>query len=192
MFNENGIAAKKIYLVAALVFILTAWFSTGYNHFDEHFQVIEFAGLKLGLTEKANLPWEYKCMMRPAVQPLIVYSVYKAASVAGITNPFMVGFLMRLLSAMFTFVSIHMLIRMYAPRITNRKLLYTFLLLSFFLWFIPYNSARFSSETFAGRVFVIGLGWFLLRKTLKPADYLITGILLGSGIVPVFMNAKAG
>ena len=107
--------AKYIYISSIIILIITAFFSTGYNHFDEHFQVIEFAGLKLGLTEKANLPWEYKCMMRPAVQPLIVYSVYKAASVAGITNPFMVGFLMRLLSAMFTFVSIHMLIRMYAP-----------------------------------------------------------------------------
>ena len=56
MFMDQKTVANRIYLAAALVFMLTAWFSTGYNHFDEHFQVIEFAGLKLGLTEKASSP----------------------------------------------------------------------------------------------------------------------------------------
>ena len=102
MIHEKGITVKRIYIIGALVFILTAWFSVGYNQFDEHFQILEFAGLKLGLTEKENLPWEYKCMMRPALQPLIVYSGYKAISSVGITNPFVIAFFGRLLSAILT------------------------------------------------------------------------------------------
>jgi GPI mannosyltransferase 3 len=184
-----GITNRKIYIIAALIFLLTAWFSVGYNHFDEHFQVLEFAGLKLGLTEKANLPWEYNCMMRPALQPLVVYSVYKTVSLAGVTDPFIFTFIIRLLSAMLTFASIHMVIKLYAPGMANRKLLYAFMLLSFFLWFVPYNSVRFSSETIAGRVFLIGLAWFFLRKKLKPLDYLVTGIVLGISFVTRYQVA---
>ncbi|MCX6305722.1 MAG: hypothetical protein NT040_12235 [Bacteroidetes bacterium] len=180
---------KWIYILGALVFILTAWFSVGYNHFDEHFQVIEFAGQKLGLTEKANLPWEYKCMMRPAVQPLVVYSVYQTVSCAGITNPFIIAFFIRLLSAGLTFLCIHLIIRLYAPGIANRQLLLAFLLLSFFLWFVPYNSVRFASETIAGRVFLIGLAWFFLRKELKPVHYLVTGMILGLSFITRYQVA---
>jgi len=182
-------AVKKIYLAAALVFLMTAWFSVGYNHFDEHFQVIEFAGLKLGLTEKANLPWEYDCMMRPALQPFLVYTFYKILAVAGISNPFRVAFFIRLASVMLTFLSIHLIIRVYSREITNRKLIHAFLLLSFFLWFVPYNGARFSSETIAGRVFLIGLAWFFLRKELKPSAYLVTGILLGISFITRYQVA---
>lgn len=179
MLNEQSKTKKNIYMIGALIFVLTAWFSVGFNHFDEHFQVLEFAGLKLGLTEKVNLPWEYDVKMRPAFQPLIVYSIYKTLSLTGLTNPFMIAFIIRLLSASLTFLSIHMIIKLYAPDISNRKLLYAFLLLSFFMWFIPYNSVRFSSETVAGRVFIIGLAWFFLRNRIKPADYFITGVVLG-------------
>ena len=189
MINGQGIAVNRIYIIGALVFILTAWFSVGYNQFDEHFQILEFAGLKLGLAEKSHLPWEYKCMMRPALQPLIVYSVYKTISSVGVTNPFVIAFILRLLSAILSFVSIHMIIRLYAPGITNRKLLYAFLLLSFFLWFVPYNSVRFASETVAGRVFLIGLAWFFLRKKLKAVDYLITGIVLGVSFITRYQVA---
>ncbi|MDP1622563.1 MAG: hypothetical protein Q8M08_09535 [Bacteroidales bacterium] len=189
MVIEQGNKNRRFYILAGLVFLLTAWFSVGYNHFDEHFQVIEFAGLKLGLTEKANLPWEYACMMRPAFQPMVVYSVYKTISVTGCTNPFYIAFIIRLLAAMLAFISIHMIIRLYAPEITNRKLLYTFLLLSFFIWFVPYNSVRFSSETVAGRVFLIGLAWFFLRKRLKPVDYLITGFILGLAFITRYQVA---
>ncbi|MFZ4520660.1 MAG: glycosyltransferase family 39 protein [Bacteroidales bacterium] len=189
MFNKNDNSLKWIYITGAIVFLLTAWFSVGYNHFDEHFQVIEFAGLKLGLTAKINLPWEYACKMRPALQPLFVCSLYKIASFAGITNPFIVAFFVRLFSALLTFFSIHMVIRLYAPEITHKKLFFTFLLLSFFLWFVPYNSVRFSSETVAGRIFLIGLAWFLLRKQLKMVDYFIAGVILGFAFITRYQVA---
>ena len=189
MLNYQNLPIKRIYILGALVFLITAWFSVGYNQFDEHFQVLEFAGLKLGLTEKSNLPWEYNCMMRPALQPLMVYSVYKTISAVGVTNPFIIAFFIRLLSALLSFICIHMVIKWFAPEIINRKLLYAFLLLSFFIWFVPYNSVRFSSETVSGRVFLIGLAGFFLRRNPKPIDYLLTGIVLGVSFITRYQLA---
>ena len=189
MVNYEGIPFKKVYILGALIFIITAWFSVGYNQFDEHFQILEFAGLKLGLTSQANLPWEYECMMRPAFQPGIVCIIYKTVSLVGITNPFCISFIVRLFSASLTFLGIHMMIRLFTPVIKNPKLLYAFLLLSFLLWFVPYNSARFSSDTTAGVIFLIGSAWFLLRHKLKPSDYFLTGILLGISFLTKYQMA---
>ncbi|HPS63071.1 MAG TPA: glycosyltransferase family 39 protein [Bacteroidales bacterium] len=173
----------RIYLLAGIVFLLTAWFSTGYNHFDEHFQVIEFAALKLGLIKAADLPWEYGCRMRPALQPLVVCALYKIASPSAIANPFFVAFLVRLFSALLTFYSIHLVIRLYSPWLASRQLRYALLLLSFFLWFVPYNGARFASETLAGRIFLAGMALFFLQKDQRAKDYLFNGIVLGFAFV---------
>jgi len=43
-------------LLAALAFFIAALFSVGYHHFDEHFQIMEFAGLKLGLNQESAMP----------------------------------------------------------------------------------------------------------------------------------------
>ena len=79
---------RRIILFSALIFIVTAWFSEGFYHWDEHFQITEFTGLKLGLTEQSELPWEYNCQMRPGIQPFIAYSIFKSVSFAGISDPF--------------------------------------------------------------------------------------------------------
>ncbi len=173
----------RIYFLGAVVFLMTAWFSTGYNHFDEHFQVIEFAGLKLGLTEAANLPWEYGCMMRPAIQPLAVVVLYRAAGLAGISDPFLIAFIIRLFAALLTFWSIHLVIRLYSPGLHNPCLRHVLLLLSFFLWFIPYNAARFASETMAGRIFLVGMALLFLRREQRAGDHLLNGLILGLAFV---------
>ena len=54
---------------------------------------------------------------------------------------------------------------------------------------MPYNGVRFASETVAGRVFLIGLAWFFLRKKLKAVDYLITGIVLGISFITRYQVA---
>ena len=69
---RHFIKKNYIYLLSILTLIITAFFSSGYYHFDEHFQILEFAGLKLKMTLATNLPWEYTYQMRPAIQPAIV------------------------------------------------------------------------------------------------------------------------
>ncbi len=189
MLNNESLSVKRIYLLGAFVFLVTAWFSVGFNHFDEHFQILEFAGLKLGLTSAGNLPWEYGCMMRPAFQPGFVYLVYKAISVTGITDPFIIACIIRLFSAALTFLSILMMIKAFGPGIREQRLFKSFLLLSFFLWFIPYNASRFSSDTTSGVIFLIGLAWFISRDKLTQSGYLVTGLIMGISFITRYQVA---
>jgi phosphatidylinositol glycan class B len=174
---------RKIYIISGLVFLLTAWFSEGYNHPDEHFQILEFSAFKLGLNDAAHLPWEYQYAMRPAIQPLMAYCVHQCVSFIGITDPFIISFLLRLLSAAISFLSIWMLFRLYSVRLSNEKLVTGFLLLSFLLWFSVYNSVRFASDTLSGRVFIIGFAFYFLRKKEDYTRYIVTGLLLGLSFI---------
>src|SRR5438128_10726003 len=45
---------------SAFLFVIYAIFSTGDLHPDEYFQTVEFASSKLGITDAADLAWEYR------------------------------------------------------------------------------------------------------------------------------------
>lgn len=121
--------------------------------------------------------------MRPAIQPLIVYLIYKALSFVGTTDPFIITFITRLLAAIVSYVSILMILKAYMRTLSDKKLQYAFMLLSFMLWFSVYNSVRFSSETMSGRIFLIGLACLLLKQVPGTRDFFLTGILLGLSFV---------
>lgn len=123
---------KHIYTLAASLFILAVYFSQGFHHYDEHHQIMEFAGLKLGFTEKANLPWEYAAQMRPAIQPMMVFVAHKIFGLINIDSPFTISFLLRLFTAALSFLSIHLLIKAFIDTIQGDKLKLSFILLSFF------------------------------------------------------------
>ena len=74
-----------IFLIAVVVNIITAIYSTGYYYADEHYQVIEFAGYKLGTHQPDELAWEFAYKLRPALQPAICYVLIKTASALGIS-----------------------------------------------------------------------------------------------------------
>ena len=67
---------KNILRISFVFFILASIFSSGFHHADEHYQILEFAGSKLGTTEVENLPWEYQAKLRPTIQPTIVIGVF--------------------------------------------------------------------------------------------------------------------
>ena len=150
---------------------------------------MEFAGLKLGLTEKANLPWEYAAQMRPAIQPMMVFVAHKILGLINIDSPFTISFLLRLFTAALSFLSIHLLIKAFIDTIQGDKLKLSFILLSFFLWFSVYNSVRFSSENLAGRVFVIAFALFFIWKNLSKKQYFAIGLLLGLSFLFRYQNA---
>jgi hypothetical protein len=54
--------------IGLLLILVAAVRSEGFHHPDEHFQVLEFAGAKLGLTPWSALAWEYRDQMRPWLQ----------------------------------------------------------------------------------------------------------------------------
>ena len=63
-------SGKFLFLVSA-IYIITAFFSVGYHQLDEHYQILEFANYKLGLTYPGYLAWEFDAHIRPSLQPLI-------------------------------------------------------------------------------------------------------------------------
>ena len=90
---------RYIILIALVIYCSTAYNSHGYIQEDEHYQIIEFAQLKLGLTQQHDLPWEYHQQMRSAFQPMIAYSIFSFCKLFSITDPYTLAFLLRLLTA---------------------------------------------------------------------------------------------
>lgn len=169
----------NIYILSIIVLITASYFSLGFHHPDEHFQILEFAALKLNLTTAQHLPWEYHSQMRPTAQPFIAYCLHNLLKVLGIQNPFTTAFLLRLLSAMLSFVGLWLVYNVYKNQINQLIFKKWYLLLSFLLWFVLYNSVRFSSENWSGACFIIAFGLYFYIKKLKPIWYLCIGLILG-------------
>ena len=153
----------QVLLLSSACLLILAVFSVGYYHPDEHFQILEFAGLKLNLTRPEYLPWEYHFMMRPAIQPAIVVMIHKLFGLFGSSNPFVITVFLRIMSGALSFAAMWMIYRRYAADIMEAALQKWFLLLSFLLWFALYNGVRFSSETWSGPIQAFATSLFELN-----------------------------
>ncbi len=161
------------------VFLTTSYFSTGYNQSDEHFQILEFAGLKLGFNKESDLAWEYHERMRPALQPSIAVLIHKASTLIGIDNPFTIAWILRLLSAFFSLTVSWFLYKVYAPNFKSAHQLWAFFLFSFYLWFSFYNGVRFNSETWSAHTFALVIALFMYWKQPDYRQYFLLGLLAG-------------
>lgn len=170
---------RHIYLIGFCCFVLAAIFSLGYHHFDEHFQILEFAGLKLNLIEAKDLPWEFHEQMRPSIQPALVVVLYRFIAFFGEPNPFFVAMVLRLFSGFLAFLSLFLLYKTFRNKIENKTLAKWFLWLSFLLWFAIYNGVRFSSENWSGSFFIIAFALFFSSNKTTFKTYLGIGLLLG-------------
>ncbi len=179
-----------ILFIAAIAYTVTAFNSRGYFHADEHFQIIEFARLKLGLNSPDHMPWEYGDQIRSTIQPVICLIVFKLLYALNISDPYLLSFFVRLLSALFALYSIHLFIIHTSPFIKNRYLRITYSLLSFFIWFVPFISVRFSSETWAGLIFLSSLTVYFNNR-IQAKKYFFIGCLLALSFLFRFQMAFA-
>jgi GPI mannosyltransferase 3 len=183
-FSNSYIMNLRIICILSIVLLaVTAFFSTGYYHFDEHFQILEFAGFKLKMCQESDLPWEYFCKMRPAIQPMIVVVIFKFLNLFGINNPFTVTLFLRLLSSVLSFLGMYLIYNAYYKTVSEGKLRKWFTLLSFFLWFMIFNNVRFSSENWSGSLFVIAFSLLILKQSGNRMFYLYIGLLLGLSFI---------
>lgn len=152
-----------------LLFIMAAaYFSYGYHHPDEHFQIIEFASYKLGKTPAKDLAWEYGAQLRPWMQPGLYVGMVKGLQAVGVQSPFVHAFFFRLLGGLLGFLGACLLalccFRWFTePR--DRAIAVRAIAL---LWFLPYLYVRTSSESLAASCMVITLG--LLSLGLRTKD----------------------
>ena len=144
---------KSILIIALLVYTLTAFFSIGYFNADEHYQIIEFAGVIDGTNNTSNLPWEYSKKIRSIIQPTIAFAIFKVSSFFSITDPYSKAFILRLITALLSVFVITNFIKE-AKRFISSKHWIVFYFLSYFLWFLPFINVRFSSETWSGLFFL--------------------------------------
>ena len=174
---------RNIYIVSLIIYLIAAFFSIGYHHPDEHHKLLEFAGLKLGINEAGDLPWEFQNKMRPTLQVYLVVWIYSVFKLIGLSSPFLISTILRLLSAAISFLAVHLFISAFRPKIESEKLQTLFILLSFLLWFNVYNNVRFSSENWSGTFFLIGFSLMHLKNRIKIKHFFIVGLLFGFSFV---------
>lgn len=173
------------YLLISLFFHLAAaCFSLGHHQPDEHFQILEFATIKLPFSSgtEADLPWEYAVQIRSAIQPAIVTIIAKTLYFLGLYNPFLTVSVLQLFSALLGWGSLAFFSKETLPWMTTRNGKKLLIVFTFLLWFFPYLHARFSSESFSGTVFFIGVA-LLLRLQRRGRAQTGNWQLLGVGIL---------
>jgi phosphatidylinositol glycan class B len=175
--------------VATAIHLVCALQSGGWYALDEHFQTLEFAGLKLGINSPADLSWEFHQRIRPALQPAVAYAVTRSCQALGHPDPFLPALLLRMLSGLLGVASLYLLYLALEKRLESTASRAWFAAISCLLWFLPYVHVRFSSEAWSGSLFWAGAAMVMLlrkegRKTPAPGGWWwVAGLLLGFAFV---------
>lgn len=171
---------RSLLLLALLVHLLSAWFNRGHFHPDEYFQILEFAGFKLGKTPLQDLPWEFQARIRPALQPALAWLSAKSLLAAGVSDPFTHTFLLRLLSALLGLYVAFKLFSLTSSWISSKNLKKYFLLLSLFYWYLPFLHNRFNSENWSAIFLLLGifLAWDLFKNQDNVQSVAISKLML--------------
>lgn len=156
-----------------VIVLVTAWFSLGYHHPDEHYQILEFAKYKLGESQTSDLPWEFREQMRPGLQPFIAYGVVLGSRFAGITDPFVQDIFLRMIAGLLALGVYWRWSRVESHIFRDSGDLLRLCLV--FFWMFPYLDVRFSSENLSGISFLGGLLLIYPKPEQQPAWRLILG-----------------
>ncbi len=175
----SKIPVNQLFIIGLFATLITAFFSEGFYHVDEHYQILEFAGAKLGFNNEYQLSWEYHEKMRPTLQPTIVYLLYKFLAWFGWNNPFAIATILRLITALGSFFVVKYLYDSFSNIWTTENEKRIFLLGSFFLWFAMYNHVRFSSETWSAFFLFIGVAMIHKWSKMNFSQAFFIGVVLG-------------
>ncbi len=187
---------RTVHIVTAgcLLTLLYALFSRGVYHPDEHFQILEYARMRLFGTSSDELPWEYGLMMRPGFQPLMAYLAGRLLEAAGLYSPWTLATMLRLLSGAFSVAAVMVFyreIRQEPQRETEAKRM---LALSLLLWFMAYTHVRFSSETLSGNLLLLTTVCCMRFRRTGNASFgsgLLVGLLAGTAFIVRYQTGFA-
>jgi len=172
---------SKIFIIAIILYSATAFLSIGYFHADEHYQIIEFAGILDGTNKPGDMAWEYDTQIRSTIQPVIAFLLFEVCDLLSIYDPYYKAFFLRLITMLFSLFCIYFFAESCKKliRIKYQKLFFT---LTYFLWFLPFINVRFSSETWSGMFLLLSVALLIINKN-KNQHYLLMGVLLGLGFL---------
>lgn len=169
-----------VVLAASLAFtVAAAAASDSVFQVDEHFQVVEFAGHKLGVTPAEALTWEFPARIRPWLHPGSYVLLARALQGAGVESPFALARAFRLASGLLSWAALLALllaVRRWFPSPRWRRAAYLSLSLPYF---VPYLAARVSSESLATSFLMLGLAALVARDGPASPRHLAAGLAFG-------------
>lgn len=177
---------RIIFLSALVVYLVTAWFNKGFWP-DEHYSVIEFAAYKMGMITPDEMDWVFTLKIKSAFQPYIALYVIRALQAISIEDPYIQVFVLRLLTALLAVFSIRFFTTA-CKEMVRPEFHMAYLLLSYFIWFLPLVNVRFMSETWASLLLLNALT-VLIKNDFRNQQYLLVGALLGLSWLCRYQNA---
>ena len=186
------------WLSVSLVFhLVLAWFSLGFYHFDEHYQILEFASYKAGLIGASHLTWEYHAQIRSAFQPYIAYCIIRILQGLQNYDPYNVATILRFISAILGWGSTLLVTiagLFYVPNARMRKI---FTIMSCVLAPLIFIHIRFSGEGWSGSLVFAGIALVLLliqkknemKQNKADVFFIISGFLMGLACICRFQTA---
>ena len=163
-------------------YIVLAWFSEGYSHVDEHYQILEFAAYKIHHYPYLY-PWELDAQIRPTLQVWVVVWLSNALSFFS-PSPFFIAFLTRAIAAILSAIGCYLFINAWKDALDSTLKKKWFFLLAAFSYTAAYCAVRYSSEGISSSLFLIGfslLFYKIDRHTMSI--YFIIGFLLGVSFI---------
>ncbi len=181
--------SKNIILVlGGLFFIISAIFSEGYFHADEHYQIVEFAEYFIGNNTANNLAWEFEAQIRPSLQPILAAVIISTSRFIGVESNHSISFILRLISGAFAFFAYYQFHKSLKKEHKIQLNAYTFFFI-FMLWFIPFLSVRFSSENWGALFLLLGIGKIINSENKK--QFIVAGVYFGVSFLFRFQMALA-
>lgn len=173
------ITTRQLIAAGCVLTFFYALFSQGVYHYDEHFQILEYAHMKLfGVPTPEHLAWEYLLQMRPGLQPLVAWAVGHALLAVGLYSPFVLVFVLQLLSGVLSVAVFLFFYRTIESELSvvARKWM---LILGFFLWCLSYLHVHYNAEMLSGNLLLL-LVTLTLRYRKGPRRHEFGwGLLLG-------------
>lgn len=173
------ITPRQLIVAGCVLTVLYALLSRGVYNLDEHFQILEYACMKLfGTPSPEHLAWEYPLQMRPGLQPFVAWLVGRGLLAAGLFSPFVLVGVLQLLSGALSVAVLLYFYRTVAGEldVTSRKWL---LVLGFSLWFLAYLHVHFSAEMLSGNLLLLLVTLTLRWRKAGDRNEFGWGVLLG-------------
>jgi GPI mannosyltransferase 3 len=191
--NETTLSRTKMVGFAVIV-LVTAWFSIGRFHADEHAQTVEFAAGKL--FDETPGAWEWRGRVRPFFQPALYFVVLRLLSLVGVKDHFTFLFALRLVTGVFATYALFEVIKSTLRHLSasfHEAWSKTFQSALLCFGFLPYLLVRTSSETlsaaFFGLAYVVLISASARVNTLgKPWQWFLGGLLLGAAFEARFQT----
>jgi phosphatidylinositol glycan class B len=175
------------FAILAVVTVVTAWFSETFFFPDEHYQILEYMAMKLGITSPADLPWEFGARARPFTQAFLYYLIAAPLRALGLTDLFELMAVLRLVTGIVSLAALFAFAKLFLERLEHDDEKRAYARMLPFMGFLPYLFVRTASETAACAFFtftlvlaVRGGGW---RRMLAA------GLLAGLAFVCRYQSA---